>query len=108
MSGFEVEGLDELQKKLEKLIKKTNEIPPEQDVPMSELFDTGFLTQRTRFSTIDELFESAGINIESAEDFKNMPKDKLDKFIRENTSFSSYDEMFGEAGTAYCAKQLDL
>lgn len=57
----------------------------------------------TNHMTFDAFFSKCGIN--SAEDFKNFPEEKLDHFVSENSKFSTWNEMKTKAAEMYIAKK---
>lgn len=103
---FDNSGLRDLEKRINDLDRKQKENGGSVEVSFAELFNDKFLQEYTSFQTLDELFVKSGFKIESQEDFKSIPDDEWDVFIKENTKFSSWEEMYLEAGTEYAARQL--
>ena len=101
MSNSDWSGLEELQKKMNKL-SKTN------DVSFAELFNSKFMRRYTEFSTFEELLEKGGFEVESEEDFEAIPEDDFDLHISKHTSFSSWEEMLSTAGQEWLKDQIDL
>lgn len=106
--SVKIAGLKELQAKLKKLGARAQKLDGTQNVPVSELLTSRFLEGCSRFSSVDELFKASGCKIESPEDFKAVPDDQWDAFIRTNTSYSNWKEMLGSAAKEWTKKRLDL
>lgn len=106
--GFEIKGLKELQKRMESLSQAVKNIEGQQSVPLAEMLTPNFVMACSRFQSANELFEASGFEIKTEENFKAIPDDKWDDFIRSNTSFSSWKEMLGAAGTAWTKAKLGL
>ena len=105
---FKIEGLDELQNKLDNLAKKAEALDGEHSVPVSELLTDSFISSHTNFQTLDEMFNASGFNIEIQEDFAAIPDDEWDKFISSISSFENWQSMLGAAGQEWAKKQLGL
>lgn len=66
------------------------------------------MTKYTTFNTIDEMFENSEFQVETAEDFKNIPDDEWDISINENTVFENLEDMQLKAFAERTAGQLGL
>ena len=104
---IKIEGLDKLQNKLNDIVDKARALDG-RTVPMSELLTASFLSRYTRFLSASELFEASGFKVESTEDFKAIPDDQWDDFIRSISSFDSWEAMLAAAGKEWSIKQLGL
>lgn len=105
---FKIEGLDELQRKLDNLSKKVQELDGEHHIPVSELLTDSFISQHTSFASADEMFKASGFKIETQEDFTMIPDDEWDTFIRSVSNFDDWQSMLGAAGQEWAERQLDL
>jgi hypothetical protein len=105
---FPIEGLDELQKKLEEMQRKAEELDGGHSVPISELLTPEFLAECSSFSTVEELFEASGFKVGSPEDFEAIPDSDWEWFIQQNTSYTSWSEMLQDASQAWAVKKMDL
>lgn len=101
-----LEGLDDLQRKLQDLATRAERLDGEHSVPMSELFPPDFMRRFTDFLDIDEMFTASGYRVESTEDFAKIPDDAWDKFIAERTLFGMWQEMQEKAGGEWVSKKL--
>jgi hypothetical protein len=103
---LKIKGLKEFSKKLDSLAKNAKELDGTHSVPVSELLTSSFISKHTRFSNANEMFEASGFKIESPEDFKAIPDDKWDDFIRSISSFQNWQSMLTEATKAWATKKL--
>lgn len=98
--SFEINGLSDFQKKIEKLEQLSKK---EHSVSLVELFTDTFMTSNTSFDNCDDFFKSIGIDTE--EQLKAMPEEQMDEFVAKNTSFSSWQEMLATASSEYALHQ---
>lgn len=106
MSTIQFDGLDSLQRELEKLAQSASELNGEMEVPFSELFSQSFMLEYTDFSSIDALLEAGGFHAETDEEFEAIPESELDVHIAKVTRFGSWEEMLGEATEQYFIGRL--
>lgn len=104
--SFKITGLKELQKKLEDLGRKAEELHGQHNVPLNELFNADFMRRHTNFESFDALIEAGGFKVETAEDFSAIPDREWDEHIAKVTKFPNWQEMLNEAGTEWAQKQL--
>lgn len=98
---LDTSGFDELEKKLE-------EIGGSNKVSFGELFPDSFINKHTDFKTLEELFEESGYEVETEEDFNQIPEEDWDEFIANNTVFSNWEVMMKKAFQGWVKKQLDI
>jgi len=98
--GFEIDirGLDNLRKKAEDL-SGTNH------VKLSYLFNVGFMRKNTSFSSVEEMFEKSGLEIESEEDIKKN-QEVWNEFIKRNTTYAGWESMLKAASVEWLKKGL--
>lgn len=90
MSGFKLQGADELIKELEGLEQRAKELNGTHELKFEEILTSEFMNKYTDYSSITEMLDASGFKIESNEDFDKIPVDKLDEFIKEHTRFPSW------------------
>lgn len=105
---FKIDGIQHVQKKLSDLSGRIKQLDGNHNVPMSELLTPEFLSGCSKFHSLTELFTGSGFSIKSQEDFKAIPDDEWDRFIRLNTSFAGWREMLHAATAAWTKKKLAL
>lgn len=98
-NSFDDRGLKRLQQNLQQL-------KPSQDVPFSELFTSEFMTGQTNYSSFDAMVEASSFDVKSTDDFKAVPDDQWDAFIRKATRFDSWHEMQKEGAVQWLRRQL--
>lgn len=105
---MKIKGLDEFSKKLDTLAKNAKALDGQHTVSVTDLLTPAFVAKYTRFSNADEMFEASGFRIETSEDFKAIPDDKWDKFIRSISSFQDWQSMLSEASKVWAVRKLGL
>ena len=105
---LKITGLDELQRKLDDLSRRSKSLAGKQNVPIPELLTPGFLRTCSRFQSVEQMFEASGFKIDSTEDFAAIPDTEWDEFIRVNTSFASWEALLSKAGGEWAARRLGL
>lgn len=96
---FDTSGLD-------KIIANAEDLPKQQSVSLADLLSPTFISQHTKFSNLDELFESGGFKFESLEEFESIPDEDLDNHIKSNSSFPTFQDMYQTAAGEYIKSQL--
>lgn len=106
--SVQIEGLDELQDKLNDLQNRAESLDGENEVPMDELFTPGFMQTHTRFDSLEEFFAESPWTVETQQDFKQIPTRKFDEYVNENTGFNDWDAMLAAAGREWVTRQLTI
>ena len=70
-------------------------------INFTQLFNDDFMRANTKFQTMDEMLESAGI--EDADDLKS---ERFSQFVADNTRFSSWEQMYTVASETWMASHL--
>lgn len=99
--SFKITGLDKLQKKLNDLQRKAEELHGEHEISFSELFNSSFMQRYTNFTSFEALIEASGFKVET-------PDDDWDKHIAKTTKFSNWQEMINAARSEWAKNQLRL
>ncbi len=106
--GVEIKGLKEFQGKLKKLGDNAKKLDGTHSILISDLLTTQFLSKCSQFRTAEELFEASGFKVETMEDFKAIPDEAWDNFIRSSTKYFNWAEMMKAAGAEWTKTQLGL
>lgn len=101
--GVKINGLKDLQRKLENFEKKANSTNGTHSVSFTELFNTGFMQSNTDFSNIEDFVEKSGFDFS---DMESIDENELDSFVNENSVFDSWDSMKSKAAGLWTKKQL--
>jgi hypothetical protein len=105
---FEMDGFDELEKKLNKIQKQAKELESKNSIEFSELFATSFMNKYTGFNSIENMIESSSFEVESQEDFEAIPEKEWDEFVNEKTRFKTWKQMMEKAAEDYLGKKFDF
>jgi len=95
-------------KPLEDLVRRARESDGEHQISVANLLTPEFLARCSRFGSADELFESSGFRVQSAEDFAAIPDAEWDSFVSKNTSFDNWQNMLDAAVKAWTITRLGL
>jgi hypothetical protein len=105
---FKVDGLEELARKMDNLARSVEQLSGPHHVPIGELLTPSFLACCSRFSSVDQMFQTSGFKIDTNEDLESIPESDWDTFIKTNTSFESWRQMLEAAGADWTKRQLAL
>lgn len=106
--GFEIKGLDNLQKQLNKMSRQAEKLSKGQKVSFDVLFNASFMRRCSKFSSFSDFLEDGNYHVESQEDFEAIPDDEFDIHVRNKTKFKSWKDMFQTASNDYVKKELGL
>ncbi|WP_460152793.1 hypothetical protein [Pseudomonas sp. S2_B07] len=93
---IDLSGFDKLKQNIETLAATT-------EVKLGDMMNPAFVSAHSSFANLDDLVNGSGFKVETAEDFKAIPDDEWDIFIKENTDFESWQEMQAAAHRDYVA-----
>ena len=106
MSGIKIDGLDDLQRELNRMQKNARELNGKHEIPFNQLFDRAFMRRYTRFASLDELLEAGGFHARTNDEFEAIPEKELDAYISKCTNFKSWEAMLQEATDQYVLSKL--
>jgi len=75
-------------------------------VPLTTMLSPAFMQHHTQFASFEAMLAASPFSVESAEDFKAIPDDEWDAFVRRATRFHSWEAMQKEAGVQWVKEQL--
>jgi hypothetical protein len=103
-----VEGIDEINRNLEKILDRAKELEGKNRIPFTELFTDSFIKKYTNFKNaqdfVDTCENSIGIDFLSIDE----NDEKFNKLIRGKTSFDNWNEIVGKATAEWVGKKLGL
>ena len=102
-----IEGVRDLQRKLEALERTAEATGDKPEIPLAELFPPDFLRKHTRFVSLDDMLQQSGFKIESLEDFDDIPADERNGFVTRHTQFSNWEQMVQVAAAEWALRKLD-
>lgn len=91
-------GLSKLANNIEDLSKSLEEKPA---VSLTDILTPEFISQHTKFQSADELFQASGFEFNTPEEFKAIPDEAMNEYIKSISSFHSFQEMLQTAGNEY-------
>lgn len=100
------DGFDDLADRLDEMRKGAKKYESGQEVSFEELFPPIFMQQYTDFGTMDEFLEQSPWNVETNEDFEQIPEDEFDQYVQSNSKFESWEDMLGKAGTEQISRDM--
>lgn len=92
-------GLDELR-------RRVDAISSPQQVPLSELFSSDFMSEHSTFTTFEQMVNESPFAVKSAEDFKAIPSADWNSYVQHSTTFASWQDMIKDAGIRWMKKRL--
>lgn len=110
MSNFGITGLDslkDLQKTFERAAQKSKDLDGTK-VDFDELFTEEFMLEHANLSSFDAFLKQGNFEVNSEEDFVNIPDDVFDEYVSKYTDFPNWEEMLGTATEEYALKYLGL
>jgi hypothetical protein len=102
----EIQGMKELQKKLQDMSDNAKALDGEHSLSIDQLLSEEFLGKCSRFHSSDELIADSGLEMNTAEDFDGPLSEGWNSYIRENTSYSSWKDMLTDAGKEWVTRQM--
>lgn len=103
---MKIHGIDELGKTLSTIADNAKKLDGTHSVSLDDLLTPEFVAQNTRFANADALFNAGGFSTSSQEEFKAIPEDTLDAFVRAESPFDSWQDMLSAAGGEWAKRQL--
>lgn len=80
----------------------------EGEVTAEELFPPTFIQTHSEFSDFEEFLDESRWEVESSEDFEEIPDGPFDEYVADTTDFEDWEEMLGTAGNEWAKDQLGL
>lgn len=93
--SFKITGFDKLERKL-------NELQGQHEIPLTELFNSGFMVKYSDFSDFQEFANRSGFNWD---DIGSIDDSALDIFISKNSTFNNWSDMKTKAAELWIVKK---
>ena len=90
------------------MVDKARALEGEHSVPLTELYPPGFMARYTDFRTLEEMFDSSGFTVETAEYFAAIPDSEWDVFVANVTRFPDWQAMREKAVAEWARRRLGL
>jgi hypothetical protein len=94
--------------KLDQLQKAARELSNTKSAPLSEVLSPAFLAKNTKFTSLEQLFESGGFKVDSKEDLEAIPDEQMDAHVRANSDFPDWNSLLQAAGKEWAVKKMGL
>jgi hypothetical protein len=78
----------------------------EGEYDLVDVLDESFMQEHTDFSSLEELFEAGGWDVEQQADFEDIPQAELDSLVAERSDFDTWDEMVKTGFDHYVKEEL--
>lgn len=102
-----IEGFEGLDEELQELSEAVESVDGSHEIPMDELFPANFMRTYTEFGSLEEFFEASRWDVETREDFKQIPEREFDEYVDKNTGFSDWEAMLTAAAREWIVRQLN-
>lgn len=106
MAGFQISGLNELQKNLSDLARRAEKLDGTHQVPLKDLLTNSFMRRHSRFSSFDRFLASSPFKVKTSDDFDAIPDSEMDAYVSSVTDFKSWEDMLGEATQEYISRKM--
>ena len=109
-SGFDefADDLDDLADEFEEMADNAENLEGENVVGFDELFIKEFMRSHTDVSSFEAFLENSPWEVESQEDFWEIPEAEFDRYVNEHSDFDTWQAMLGKAETDWTARQIGL
>ena len=107
MFDIKIDGIKEVQDKLNKMVQTAEELEKGKSVSLNELMTNGFVKKNTEHDTFESFAIESGLiskGEEVTEEILN--SSDFNKYVKNNTDFESWDDMLQTASVKYIQKQL--
>jgi hypothetical protein len=103
---IKITGLDEFSKKIDSMKKKVEEVGNTKSVPLGELLSPEFLASNTTFTSVKQLFESAGFSVETQEELDAVPQETIDAHVRAHSNYEDWASLLQAGGKAWAIRKM--
>lgn len=104
--GIEIDGLDELEDALDEMLGDVLKLGEINEIPFTALFPPEFMRLYSNFDSIEHFFESSPWEVESQQDFLDIPQDPFDDYVANFTDFPDWQTMQKTAFNRYIERQI--
>lgn len=107
-NAITIKGLKGIQKNVREIQKEVKTLGQQKSVNFEELFIPQFMRKYTEYNTFDELLAGGGFEVNSQDDFLEIPDDIFDEHISKHTKFRKWQAMLDAATSEFLARKLKL
>ncbi|NLV09866.1 hypothetical protein GOC74_07970 [Halomicrobium mukohataei] len=98
---------DELKEGLIEATEKQLDIHQDNTIPAGMMCPPGFMLTYTEFDTFQDFLDQSPWDVENQQDFREIPGDEFDTYVRQNTEFQDWEHMQEVAGKEYVDRKTD-
>ncbi len=103
MATFRITGLDQIQKKLERLQKNAEQLDGKHSISFDDLFPAEFMRAHSSFTSMQALLDASPFK---DMEFKDIPDAAWDTYVSQSTRFRSWKDMKAAGTKKWAAKKL--
>jgi hypothetical protein len=103
---FKITGLDEFQRKLERIAKNAEKLDGTHQIPIAELFPPAFMRRHSSLPDFESFARQSGLDFSSQEAVEAIPATEMNSAVRRLTTFGSWDEMRQAAAADWARRGL--
>lgn len=103
---IEIEGLDELEDALDEMLGDALKLGETNEIPFTELFPPDFMRLYSDFDNIEHFFEASPWEVESQQDFHEIPQEAFDDYVANHTDFPDWETMQETAFNRYIERKM--
>jgi hypothetical protein len=105
--GFEIDA-DEFERNLVEALEEETGLRfgEENEIPFTELFPEEFMRLYTEFDSMDAFLNASQWEVETQEDFREIPDEPFDEYVDEHTDFPNWEVMHQTASQRFLERRL--
>jgi hypothetical protein len=88
------------------LERKLADLQSRRSVSFAELFTSSFMSRHTRLRSFEQLIAASGFNVETKQDFLDIPDSEWEEVVKRETSFHSWQDMQTTAVSEWLQRQF--
>lgn len=102
----EIEGLDDLEDALDDMLGDALDLGETNEIAFTELFPPDFMRLYSEFDNIEDFFETSPWEVESQQDFRDIPEEPFDEYVANHTDFPDWETMQETAFNRYIERKI--
>jgi len=105
--GFEIDA-DEFERNLVEALEEETGLRfgEENEIQFTELFPEEFMRLYTEFDSMDTFLNASKWDVETQEDFREIPDEPFDEYVDEHTDFPNWEVMHQTASQRFLERRL--
>ena len=103
---LKITGMEEFRRKLDRLKRNAASLHGTHQIPVADLMHPAFMRSCSSFQSFQEMLDASPFKVQSTDDFKAIPDNEWDAYVRKVTKFSCWREMIKTAGAEWAKSRL--